>query len=99
MNGPVAMLGPIHARMRRPSELELCRSPLQFFGRVFALSVPFWWIGGATGLELMPGLSVSELMTFCPMIAALMLVHRERRWAAMVVVLWGPRSLTRFRLH
>ena len=48
-----------------------------FFVLVFALSAPFWWIGGATDLQLMPGLSVSALMGFCPMVAALILVYRE----------------------
>ena len=54
------------------------RSALKFFLLVFALSIPFWLIGGATGLQLMPGLSVSALMAFCPMLAAVILVHRER---------------------
>ena len=48
-----------------------------FFLLVFALSVPFWLIGGATDLQLMPGLSVSALMGFCPMSAALILVYRD----------------------
>ncbi len=34
-------------------------------------------MGGATDLQLMPGLSVSALMGFCPMAAALILVYRE----------------------
>lgn len=53
------------------------RSPLTFFMLVFLLSVPFWWIGSATGLQVMPGLSVSVLAAFCPMAAALLLVRRE----------------------
>ena len=53
------------------------RSPRTFFTLVFLLSVPFWWIGSVTDLQLMPGLSVSALMTFCPMVAALLLVRRE----------------------
>ena len=48
-----------------------------FFVLVFALSAPFWWIGGATDLQLMPGLSVSALMGFCPVVAASILVYRE----------------------
>jgi uncharacterized protein len=48
-----------------------------FFLLVFALSVPFWLIGDATDLQLMPGLSVSALMGFCPMSAALILVYRD----------------------
>ncbi len=53
------------------------RSPLKFFLLVLVLSVPFWLIGAATELQLMPGLSISALMAFCPMVAALILVHRE----------------------
>ena len=48
-----------------------------FFLLVFAFSVPFWLIGGATDLQLMPGLLVSALMGFCPMGAALILVYRD----------------------
>lgn len=47
---------------------------LSFFLLVFALSVPFWVIGAATGVELLPGLPVAGLMAFCPAIAASILV-------------------------
>jgi uncharacterized protein len=63
------------------------RSPLTFFALVFGLSFPFWLMGAATDLQLMPGLSVSALMAFCPMVAALMLVHRERRTAGVTELL------------
>ena len=63
------------------------RSPLTFFMLVFVLSIPFWWIGGMTDLQLMPGLSVSALMGFCPMVAALILVHREDKTAGMTKLL------------
>lgn len=53
------------------------RSPLSFFLWVFALSAPFWLLAAMTDRQLMPGLSVSALMTFCPLMAALILVHRE----------------------
>ena len=59
------------------------RSPLTFFVLVFSLSVPFWWIGSVTDLQLMPGLSVSVLMAFCPMVAALPLVRRESGMAGV----------------
>ena len=45
------------------------RSAVTFFVPVFALSVPFWWIGSVSDLQVMPGLSVSALMTFCPVVA------------------------------
>ena len=49
-----------------------------FFAWVFALSVPFWLLSAATGWQLLPDLSVSALMTFCPAVAASILVYRER---------------------
>ena len=52
--------------------------PLTFFILVFSLSVPFFWLGAVTVLQVMPGLSVSALGAFCPMFAALLLVRRER---------------------
>ena len=52
------------------------RSPLTFFVRVVALSTPYFWIGSVTKLQPMPGLSVSVLAAFCPMLAALWLVRR-----------------------
>ena len=63
------------------------RSPLTFFALVLGLSIPFWLLGAATDLHLMPGLPVSALMAFCPMVAALILVHRERRTAGVTELL------------
>lgn len=77
MRPPAAGPGPAHDAAPACHGAPLSRSPLKFFLLVFTLSVPFWLIGGVTDLELMPGLSVSALMAFCPMVAALMLVHRE----------------------
>lgn len=53
------------------------RFPLTFFTLVLLLSVSFWWLGAVSNLQLMPGLSVSALMTFCPGVAALILVRRQ----------------------
>lgn len=53
------------------------RSTLALFLLVFALSIPFWLIGTITDLQLTPGLSVSALMAFCPMAAALILRRRD----------------------
>lgn len=53
------------------------RSPLAFFAWTLALSLPFWVVGSASGLQLLPGLPLSGLMTFCPMAAALILVGRD----------------------
>ncbi len=68
----------MHARLDPLIPLTRLRA---FFVLVFALSVPFWWIGGATDLQLLPGLSVSALMGFCPMAAALICVYRDERSA------------------
>lgn len=46
-------------------------SPLKFFLLVFALSIPFWLAGAATGLRLLPRLPGAALMFVCPATAAL----------------------------
>lgn len=63
------------------------RSPLRFFLLVFVLSVPFWLIGAATGLQLLPGLPVSALMVLCPLTAAVLLVYRENKTASLTELL------------
>lgn len=65
----------MHTRPDLSSSLKRLRV---FFLLVFALSIPFWLMGAATDLQLMPGLSVSALMGFCPMVAALILVYRDK---------------------
>jgi membrane protease YdiL (CAAX protease family) len=60
---------------------------VKFFVLVFALSIPFWLLGAVTGLPLMPGLSVSALMTFCPTAAALILLCRENKAKGAVELL------------
>jgi membrane protease YdiL (CAAX protease family) len=62
---------------RRSDAARANRSITQYVLLVFALSTPFWLLGAATDLQVMPGLSVSALMALCPMAAALFLVHRE----------------------
>ena len=63
------------------------RSPLKFFLLVFILSIPFWLIGAASGLQLLSGLPVSSLMTFCPLVAAAILVYRENKTAGVTALL------------
>jgi membrane protease YdiL (CAAX protease family) len=63
------------------------RSPLKCFLLVFALSVPFWLIGAVTRLQLLPGLPVSSLMAFCPLMAASILVYREHKTAGVIELL------------
>jgi uncharacterized protein len=63
------------------------KSRLKFFLLIFALSAPFWLIGSVTDLQLMPGLSVSALMGLCPMVAALILVYRDKGGAGVWALL------------
>lgn len=64
------------------------RSPLLFFWLVFALSIPLGLIGGVTGLQLVPGVPVSSLIvTFCPLMAALILVYTENKTAGVTELL------------
>ena len=52
------------------------RDILAFFGLTFALTIPFWIIGGAIGNALMPGLPIAALAAICPASAALILSWR-----------------------
>jgi hypothetical protein len=70
---------------------------VKFFVLVFALSVPFWVVGAVTDLQLMPGLSVSALMAFCPMVAAAILVYREDRLESVAELLRRSLDFERFR--
>ena len=54
-------------------------SALKFFALVLALSMAFWLLGAVSGLEVLPGLSVSALGAFSPLTAAAILVYRESR--------------------
>ena len=83
----------------RPSTqgVPATRLPLSFFLLVFALSAPFWLAGGMTELQLMPGLSVSALMAFCPMAAAWILTHRESGHAGVTELLGRSLDFRRIR--
>src|SRR5918997_6792053 len=63
------------------------RSPFAFFVLVFMLSVPFWAVGAATGLQLTPDLPVSSFIWVCPVIAASLLVYRENGTAGVAALL------------
>jgi uncharacterized protein len=62
-------------------------SALTFLALVLGLSAPFWLLGAATDAQLMPGLSISALMTFCPATAALLLVYREKGTQGVIELL------------
>lgn len=53
------------------------RPPWAFFVLVTALTIPFWVVGAATGVQLLPGLPVAALAAVCPGLAAVILAYRE----------------------
>jgi membrane protease YdiL (CAAX protease family) len=56
-------------------------SPVKFFSLVLLLSIPFWILGAVTRdlTEILPiKLPISALMTFCPLLAAAILVYKEQ---------------------
>ena len=63
------------------------QSLLAFFLLAVVLILPFWVFGAMTGLQLAPGLPVAALGAFCPMLAAIILVYREDKWAGVVALL------------
>jgi CAAX protease family protein len=74
------------------------KSPFTFILLVFALSIPFSLAGTMIRLELLPGLPLSSLIvTFCPLIAALILVYRENKTAGVTELLKRPFDYKRIR--
>ncbi|CAN5862273.1 type II CAAX endopeptidase family protein [soil metagenome] len=53
------------------------RSLPLFFLLVFALSLPFWWLGSTIRWQLLPGVPVSAFMFICPCLAAMVLTYRD----------------------
>jgi uncharacterized protein len=61
---------------------SLNAQPFNFFLLVFVLSILFWVLGfiGPDTTKIIPiGLPLSALMTFCPMIAAVILIYRKQK--------------------
>lgn len=63
------------------------KSPLAFFVLVFALSIPFWLVGAVAGIQLLPGLPVSSVAAFSPLMAACILVYRENKTSGVAELL------------
>ncbi len=59
--------------------IDTHKSPLAFFALVLGLSVPFWLLSASSDVQLIPGLSVGVLAAFCPMLAALLIVHGDKK--------------------
>ena len=75
-------------------QVQFTRLP-KFFLLVFALSIPFWVLGGVTGLQVLPGLSVSALGAFSPLMAAAILVFRDSDIAGVIALLKRSFDFTR----
>jgi uncharacterized protein len=61
---------------------NVTKTCINFFALVLALSIPFWILGfiGPDTTKLLPiNLPISALMTFCPLIAAAILVYRKQK--------------------
>lgn len=63
------------------------RSPLKFFSLIFAFSLPFWVAGAFLTGQLLPGLPVGALMSFCPLAAAVVFVYRENKFRGVTELL------------
>jgi membrane protease YdiL (CAAX protease family) len=59
------------------------RSPFIFFALLYILTIPFWILGAATGIDLLPGLPIAALAVVCPMLAALILTYRQNQMAGV----------------
>ena len=70
----------------RDDVTSIARLPV-FFLLVFAVSIPFWVLASVTHLQLMPGLSISALAGFAPMVAALIMVRRDKKSVGMWALL------------
>jgi len=58
------------------------QSPLKYFLLIFALSIPFWILGyiAPDTTKILPvRLPISALMTFCPFIAAAILIYKKQK--------------------
>jgi len=62
-------------------------SLLAFFLLAGVLLLPFLVYGAITGLQLAPGLPVAALGTFCPMLAAIILMYRQDKRAGVISLL------------
>lgn len=63
------------------------RRPWLFFALVYLLALPFWALGAATGLEMLPRLPIAALMAVCPVLAAVILTARHEGGAGVAALL------------
>jgi hypothetical protein len=72
-------------------------SPATFFLLVLLFSAPFWVLDVASQVQLMPGMSISALMAFCPMVVALILRQREQSRGGALCLLRRSGDFRRIR--
>jgi membrane protease YdiL (CAAX protease family) len=63
------------------------KPPLAFFLLSIVLIIPFLVYGALTGIQLSPGIPVAAIGTFCPMLAAIILVYRKDKKLGVVTLL------------
>ncbi len=77
----------MNASALESNKTRLAKSVLLFFLLAAVLMIPFWVFGAITRIDLLPGLPVAALGTFCPAVAAMLLVYREDNWGGVAALL------------
>jgi membrane protease YdiL (CAAX protease family) len=75
------------------------KSPLKFFLLVFVLSLPFLLAGTLIPLQVLPGIPVSGFAFLCPVIAAVILVYQESKYAGVKNLLKRAFDFKRVRVQ
>lgn len=66
-----------------PMQPNFKSSLILFFVLIFALSIPFWVLAVVYPVELLPGLPISALSAFVPVVAALIATYLEAHWSGV----------------
>ena len=82
---------------KKQSGTKVSAMPWAFVVLVCILSIPFFMVGGATRLQIVPGLPISALAAFCPVLAASILVYREKGSAGVSALLMRAFDFARCR--
>lgn len=71
--------------------------PLRFVAWTFLLASPTWLLGAVVDEEILPGLPVSALAAFAPLLAAIVVARQEHGRAGVRQLLSGASDLRRVR--
>jgi uncharacterized protein len=74
-------------RMIKKVKSKLDSSTMLFILLVFAITIPFWVLGGMTEAQILPGIPVSAFAIICPMLAAIALVYKENKGKGVSILL------------